>query len=359
MIFNKDGNGISEFRHFCQWVYGSTDFRDLINDLLLAEREVAKVVGRAVFLRAERHYFSTNFTFSETMYTPTLAGYSSGSGSSSGSGDSVDINDQLVALVQRTVALYAYRQYSLNNDVSHGPTGRRVMIDNENEKVASEWMLEKDDDSTMRKVNDAFDALIEFLDENEIAEWVNSDIYRLTKELILSSTKEFNNVYPIDGSRRLYVAMIPFIKENQVKYIRPLITAYYDDLITSLRNNSNVNPVLVRIKELAQLPLALFTIATAVKRLSVKLLPDAIVQEYKSYITGRTGSFPVKQSEKEQYIKNITDDAVKELRLLENYIKAYEEALAASSGSGSDSDEEPEPTTIAERMDERNLFVRV
>ncbi|RPJ58289.1 MAG: hypothetical protein EHM12_07995 [Dehalococcoidia bacterium] len=364
MIFNKDGNGLREIRHYCQWVLGSYDFADLVNDIILAEEEVKNTVGAEVFIRAERHYLSSDYTFSDDIYHSRVDGngnyyhYDSGngsnSGSGSGSGDLVDINDMLVTRIQRVVALIAYREFSINNDLSHGPTGRRVMIDKENEQMAWEWMIERDDDGLVKKANRAFDRLIAFLDEQNISEWTGSDIYRQTKELILPDSKTFNDTYPIDNNRRLYLAMVPFIKENQRKYIKPLITTYYNDLMIGLRNNILGTSILKDIYELCKLPLALFTIHTAIKRLSMKLLPDAVVQEYKSSATGRSGSFPVKQSEKEQLLRLLYEDAIKELKPLETYI----ENLNTDSGSGSSAEEE-EPKTIADRMLATNKFVRV
>jgi hypothetical protein len=365
MIFDKAGNGISEIRQYCQWVFGSNRFENLIGDLSAAEREVRKVVGDAVVDRAQRHYLSSNYVAMRNMYyAPMLngnytngSGSGSSSGSSSGSGAGISVNDQLVANVQRVVALLAYREFTINNDVSHGPTGRRVMIDNENEKLAWEWMLEKDDDGLVKKANSAFDDLIEFLDKNQIQEWLLSSAYEKSRGLLLHTTEMFDNAYPIDKSRRLYMALVPIIDDMQFKYIKPVMGKYYEELILALKASVWCGcKVMEDLLKLAAKPLALFTMAEAVQLLSVKLLPEGLVQQYKSYITGRLGSFPVKQSEKEGLVKSIFDKAIAELRFLENYITNLE----TGSGSGSDGvDEEERPKNIAERMDVRNKFVRV
>jgi len=364
MIFNKAGEGIAEVRQYCQWVFGSNRFENLINDLTKAEKEVKRVVGRAVFERAQRHYLSNDFTPMQNIYyAPMLNannnnGSGSGSSSGSGSGDVADVNDELVACVQRVVALLSYRDFTINNDVSHGPTGRRVMIDRENEQMAFEWMLEKDDDGLVKKANDAFDDLIDFLDENQIQEWINSDTYEKSRNLIIYNTDIFNEVYPIDRSRRLYVAMIPLIEAAQHKYIKPVMGKYYEELIIALKASVWCGcKVMEDLLRFSRRPLALFTIAEAIQLFSVKLMPEGIVQQYKSYITGRNGSFPVKQSEKEALIKSIYDKAVSELKYLENYVTS----LDAGSGSGSGAtDEEAElPTDVAGWIDSRNGFVSV
>lgn len=309
MLFNKTGEGINEIRQYCQWIFGSNKFENFVNDLVVAERGIKKITGVAAFQRAEKHYLSGNYTFESIYYTQPFnngsgSGSSSGSSSGSNSGSNYRVDNLLVSHYQRVVALMAYVQFTETNDLSHGPTGRRVMIDNEREKLAPDWLLTRDTQALIEKSNIAIDDLLEFLDENQIPEWLNSEVYSKAKSLLIPDTETLNRLYYIEKSRRVYICLVPIINELQTRYILPVIgDDRYNELIMSLQqNNTKYSDELIKIRELAQRPLAMLAISEGLTR-GIYRLPDA-----------------TKISEKRAISDKVKEDALKELKLLEDYI---------------------------------------
>jgi hypothetical protein len=76
--------------------------------------------------------------------------------------------------------------------------------------------------------------------------------------------------------------------------------------------------------------LALWTMATGIKRLSIKLLPEGLVQQFKSSVQSRNSSFPVKSSEKDMIIAGLIRDAQEATEMLENQLKMIDATIAVT-----------------------------
>ncbi|MGL5682563.1 MAG: DUF6712 family protein [Marinifilaceae bacterium] len=246
----------SELRKFASFIDGNTKFEDFVLDLQLATEDVISVIGKDVYLRAV------------DAYNEAPEG----------------INDQLIQHIQLPVAILGYLSYAQNNDVTHSSSGRRVMIDKDSETMAWEWMLEKDDKAMLKKANRCVDRLISFLDDNidDIIEWKESDRRRELNSLFVKSAVQFNDIVPIDSSRSFFLRVMPYIRqaEREVELIvgksrcKELKRVMVEDEILTEEQNE----ILFMITQL----IPALTMAKAVRRLSVSVLPDAVVQLFTS-----------------------------------------------------------------------------
>ena len=321
MIFNKKkilAVAIDEFRVYVAILDKKTDFELLIPDIENAQYELSKIIGHVVYARAEEEY--------QTSPDPSEEG-----------------ENALVRHVQAAIANIAFRDYTVGNDLRHTLTGRKATINPANEKQAWEFFIERDNEQLNYRIQKALNRLIDYLDREKIAEWTASNAYKIKHRVLLSDIELFGRYYPIDNSLALFNQLLPIQLEMQRKYIAPVLGAellnqmiaidLHDNGIESEASGSGFDsaqpPVapdeqLLRLIEYASPALALWTMATGIKRLSVKLLPEGLVQQFKSSVQSRNSSFPVKSSEKDLIVSALIRDAEEATSMLENQVKMIE-----------------------------------
>jgi len=93
---------------------------------------MAELIGQALMDKAQSHYGSTNYNSPDALY---------------------QLLNDIVHYIQLPVAYYAYHNFAAHTDISHGEDGRKVVIDPENQKMAWEWMINRDDNATLNKAH--------------------------------------------------------------------------------------------------------------------------------------------------------------------------------------------------------------
>jgi len=298
MIFNKQNNlaaAIDEFRIHVAILDKKTDFELLIPDITNAEYETRKVIGPEVFFKAQSDYDENDD----------------------------EHENELVLYVQAVVANMAFRDYTVNNDLRHTQTGRKASVA-ANEKQAWEFFIERDNDQLNYRIQKALNRLIDFLDREKLEEWTTSKAYRLKHEVLLSDIDLFGRYYPIDNSLALYNMLLPFQLEMQRKMIAPVLGATLMQSLLALdlyASGDGGDDNLQMLFEYAGPALALWTMATGIKRLSVKLLPEGLVQQFRSSVQSRMSSFPAKGMEKDMIVSSLIRDAVEATAMLECQVK--------------------------------------
>jgi hypothetical protein len=391
-----------------------------------------------------------------------------------GTGGDYLLLDNLVHHIQLPVAYYAWYNFSQHLDVTHGEDGRKVILDKENESMAWEWMLHRDDDAVINKAHKTTDRLIAFLEENEdelivtgatinlygqgsilgnypgyfktlygfvykesdktltdinewdqaneysqvtdigsdliegdfyncfaeyegkyyysnskdninnqpdvddgsnwieldsnfkvfiiytkeqseVYVWKDSDTQKTARSLFINTVADFDDIFPIDRSRRFFIKIIPFIKEAERKHILPVLG---NDVFYELKGaimdgsiNDDANPNYAHWQDLLALikiPLAFFALSLAVKRLSFIMMPNGIFQDFESGV--QKSKQPVQADLKRSIANMLEEDALKELENLQKELtKTTTEALG----------ETYEPTDLTERMDPDQNFIRL
>ena len=174
--------------------------------------------------------------------------------------------------LQQAVALFTWLKIIPTLDAQHDGTGRSRRL-GENEKGLTALQEFKDEQNILRLAYEATDALIEIMDRKAFPFWVESRKYNLRKGLLIQSKEEFDEYYNI-GSHRLFVTLLPIIREVQGAQVAPVLGRKYLSILLS-GEDSEITDLL---KEPAARAVALLTMQKAIERLPVEVIPEGVVQ---------------------------------------------------------------------------------
>ena len=188
-------------------------------------------------------------------------------------------NTDLIFNVRNPIAIQGYRKYAPHNDLSHTNQGRINRLEDK-QKTPFEWMIEKDNAALERSYYEALDDLIKYLDEN-IATWKETSQYKLTHNLFIRTANDFDQFFPIGNSRLLLLKLAPGIRQTENNDIKPRVgKELFDTLKIQLKEASeDLNEdLLYKIREAC----AYKALAWAMRRLSVQLFPEGVLQGFVS-----------------------------------------------------------------------------
>jgi hypothetical protein len=271
MIFNKNDNGTDELKEVLGFIDASVSFREVKPFINKKKRILVSLISPAVYTLAEDHYKSENFN-EPGQDDPRL----------------IEL-DEIVVLIQTAQGAYAWHEFAPFKDLSHTSAGRRLRVDPDNEKIPSDRLLKKSDEQILQLAHSATDDLLKFMDEctTDPTEpdglptikslWRASTQYTARKGLFVSSLEEFETVFPLFGSYRMYAVLVPFLKETQRDLIKPSFAteADYNTLVAAMiAGNPSASQTL--IIEKARVPMVFNALKLAAKRLSVQVLDKGI-----------------------------------------------------------------------------------
>lgn len=231
LIFNKNGNGADELYRLTGSFPASNDFDSISSDLELETQTVVRFIGPEVYDRALKSYLE----------------------------DCVD-DSELIRLVQRPISLLATLRYLQNNLTDHDSSGRKVRVDSDSEKMAFEWMVERDDHARLQKAYKSLDILLSYLEHVKIPEWQSSSQNIQRQKLLVSTLEQFERVYYIDGSYRFFHILCPLMSEIQSQLF-----------------NGEVKE---EVSDLARAAIILRTMSLALSRFSISVFPEGVVTRY-------------------------------------------------------------------------------
>lgn len=243
-LFDRDGAGAQEIVAAVGVISNSITFDKWAPLLPLGVRDVTAIVGRDPVEALARYY---------NDYEP----------------GPVDMHAPLRYL-QQAVAFFTWLKLIPTLDAQHDSSGRSRRI-GENERGLTALEQFKDEENILRLAYEATDALVEALDRGNYDFWTQSAKYRMRDGLLIRSKDEFDLYYNI-GSHRLFVTLLPMIREVQTVEIAPVLgRRYLDGLLAG-------DERLAALLEPTARAMALLTIKKAVERLPVEVLPEGIVQ---------------------------------------------------------------------------------
>lgn len=258
MIFDIQRPGAEELRELTGNYYANNDFGKIRSDIKTASYNLCKVVGDAVYERA-------------------LTAYKNDEESGTGEGQIADVT-KFIELVQRPIAIMATLQMYRKNDVSHEDSGRKVVVTSDGtDKIPWEWQLDRDDAIHMEEYYRAVEQLIDYLNKTELKEWMESEQKQLANTLLIRSGREFDKYFPIQSSERMFLLMVGFIREVQIRCIRP---AYGTDKWDALLEERATPESEVRFA--ACKATALLSMSLALLRMPLQLIPGGVVRSYMS-----------------------------------------------------------------------------
>lgn len=268
LLFKEENFGRT-FQNLLGFVDADIDFNYIHSDLKSATRDIIKIVGEAT-------YAIPVATFNASQ------------------------ESELLHAFQLAIGLNAYRHYAPSNDLKHGPNGR-IMRSTDNEKSPFQWMIDNDNAVLEKKYYKAVDDLLDLLSTEEA--FTGSNNYTKLKELIINETAQFDDFMPID-SRLLLLKLQPGIRLAELQNLKPILG---DTLFDQAKSNlSNLDPAMqINIKGI----LVYKAFAWGLARLSVHLMPDAVVQKYMSDRSNTKSSKTTEQMELQLAIQSFKEDA--------------------------------------------------
>ncbi len=262
MIFNKNNNGPTELQQIVGTYFRSNDFSVIASEIESAARTVRRLIGENLYDRAEQHY---------TKPADTT--------------DKASIDDLLVRAVQLPVAQLAMVRFYQQNILSHEDGGRKVKIHEGSEKMPWQWQYDRDDQALLDKYYRALDDLYAFLEESDIKEWEESPLRQKLATCFVKDLDAFQSVFPIEDSPRMFYILVPFMQEVQERIIRPIVG---DEAFTQMESGK-VSEELQEQFAAVKRCIPLYAVITAVKRMSIKVLPTMIVRRFTASFEGGRG----------------------------------------------------------------------
>lgn len=249
-LFNIQADGSSEITAAIGLISNDVDFSKWEPVLPLGIREVTAIIGPEP-VKALADFYAGNTEPGED-----------------GSPDKA----AALKYLQQAVALFTWLKIIPTLDAQHDSTGRSRRL-GENEKGLTALQEFKDEQNILRLAYEATDALIEIMDRAAFPFWIESRKYNLRRGLLIQSKEEFDEYYNI-GSHRLFVTLLPIIREVQGAQVAPVLGRKYLNILLS-GEDSEISDLL---KEPAARAVALLTMQKAIERLPVEVIPEGVVQ---------------------------------------------------------------------------------
>ena len=283
LLFQTTGTtGSTELKSLLGSIDADLKIQNLIPDLITATNDVIDLVGEEVYKKATDLY---------------------------GNGTIADENKDFIFAIRYPIAVNAYRLIAPSNDLAHTNNGRKMRQD-DNEKQAFEWMIDRDNAALERRYYRALDDLIKFLDRSKVdAEtsttlytiWTTSEAFKATHNLFIRTVADFDKHFSIQ-SRLLLIKLAPAIWDCEQYKIRPLIgTEKLTALKQALKSGTEITEAkdleLIRLIQKASVSYAL---AWAMPRLSVQLYPEGVLQHVTSDRATTRGAKPTVKNETQE-----------------------------------------------------------
>ena len=296
MLFNKYQDGGKELRELLGFIDANTNFDKWLTWINLSLRQITELTGTEILKQAETYYNQNSF------------------------GAHPEENEYLlVKKFQLTNALFAYVKMIPSLDAGHGNDGRKKGI-GENEKELTALEQYKDEANILNLAYEALEDLLIFLEEQRFEAWENAPVKQMLKSLVITKLSEFNEYYTL-GSSRMFFTMLPMIREVQEMKVVPAVTkTRMTALLEAMKaaEPTDEQKELLEMLPLIRRPLVLASLALAIKRLPVEVLPDGIVQ---TQITGSIREKRIASKEATRaVIDSLTDDANAAFAILQDYV---------------------------------------
>lgn len=284
MIFNKDKNGAQELRELTGNYYANNKFDKISGEIELATEELSSLIGDEAMKLVEKYYTEPD----------------------------KDADAELVRKVQRPVAILATLRMYRKNDLSHEDDGRKFKMATDNsEKLPWEWQLDRDDALHLEEYYRAVDILIRYLNKKELKEWTDTSLYKLSQTLIIRNGEAFDGYFPIERSERMYLMLVPFIREAQMLTVKRAYGSEWEELLKE-KESSATDAHFAACKAVALLAMSM-----ALRRLSLSAIPNGVIRKFMTE-NGMGESEPASLKDVERVAGWMADDAatwVNEMKL--------------------------------------------
>lgn len=240
-------------------------------------------------------------------------------------------DEKLLKVCQVALVNLAYGIYTVIGQVTIDNSGVRIQTGDEY-KTAFEWQVKDiQNNYFFRKGDHYLDEVLSFMEENKdsFALWKASTAYTVTKELLINTASEFNELYGINGSRRTFMAFKPIMRKEEYFKIKPALGSdFYDEIKAEILSDAGVGADTAELMPMLTAALAHFTIAKACVELSVEVMANAVVVN-ESFSAGNVAN--VKKTADAQLLKHKVDGAIADANAYMQKVKEHLDAEASDS----------------------------
>lgn len=311
-LFNKHNNGSQELVQVLGLIDDDLPFSKWAPIIPLGIRDLKVIVGSDVIAALDdfyQHCDDPDFTASAgSPVAPTASAGSAGGNM-----------HEAVRLAQQAAAMFTWLKVIPTLDAQHSAAGRAKRL-GENEHGMTAVQEFKDEDNIRSMAYQATDMLIAYLDEQQFTFWISSERCKRRDQLLIPSKDVFDEYYVI-GSHRLFLTLVPMIRETQDSDIIPIITRErYERLLAA---DPDLTPILL---DAVRRPLALLTMVKAVERLPIEVLPDGIVQVQQSQTV--RDKLRAEREARQAVASALSSDAARYLQHLTDLVAELDKASA-------------------------------
>lgn len=266
LLFSTDeAESSEELKELLGYVDADLNFKNLKPDIKTATREIIDIIGKEVYDHVAEIYEEGKL---ESDYE--------------------EDEFELITAIRYPIAVNGYRRYVPSNDLAQTNDGRKMRNDDK-EKAAFEWMIDRDNKEHEKRYYRALDDLIHLLDtsknDNEALWdiWKSSESFQKSQKLFIRTTEDFREFFPIE-SRYLLMMLSPGITFCENREIRSRIgQAKFEDLKTKLKESTEITEEIdIKLISLIKEACVNYALAWAIPRMSIQIFPEGILQSYTS-----------------------------------------------------------------------------
>ena len=292
-LFNRDGLGDQELVNVLGLIDRDLEFSKWEPILPLATKELVSIIGPEPVAALDAYYRED---------TKTQA-------------DADKDWDEALRLAQQAIAMFAWIKVIPTLDAQHSTASRGKHL-GENEHGMTAVQEFKDEENIRSMAYQAVDALVAEMEEKAFSWWTSSKKHQQLQTLLIRDKDTFDEFFVI-GSHRLFLTLIPMIREVQDAYLVPILG--YQRMSALLDGTSDLP---ANILPMVQRPLALLAMKRAVERLPIEVLPDGIVQvQQVGMVRDR---MKAEQQARNSVAQNLSKDAEEFLNILTNAIQTID-----------------------------------
>lgn len=276
-LFNKNNQGADELVNVLGLIDQDLTFDKWAPIVPLGVRDLKAVIGEDVVNALDRFYQedgTTNGQPEPEEQEEQEVTEPAGTETEEPETGTVDIEEmrEAVRLAQQAAGMFTWLKVIPTLEAQHGNSGRGKRL-GENEHGLTGAQEFKDEENIRNMAYEAIDALVELMDKNGFDFWVNSPKKKSMARLLIRDKETFDEYYTT-GSHRLFLSLVPMIREVQEDQIIPILTRKrYENLLAGT-DQALTDKVIDAVRR----PLALLAIKKAVERLPIEVLPTGIVQ---------------------------------------------------------------------------------
>lgn len=296
LLFNKDQQGSAEIKQLLGFTDGDLKFDNLKPKLYPATDTMIELIG-------------------SNLYNVLIGIYEASSAS--------EADAEFLRRVQSVILLDGYRNYAKDNDLSHSSNGRVNQIDDK-QKLAWEWQIVNSDKKMERDYYSLLDKLIKYMDVN-VSGWKATQAYKDTYDSFIRTAADIDEYFNIDGSRLLYLKLLPGIKKAERDEIIPLITKQkFEELKNALKESApEIDELLIKLIKEA---LVYKGLSWGIPRLSAQLFPEGLLVIPDTSRLSLSARKSAEKFEADSLSQRFSKDAQQAFEQIAKHLKALEQS---------------------------------